>query len=341
MEVSPHLIALGHDVLVVGSSLGRSSDEAGPVGVNIRNIPLKANGVASIPFDFLSLISVARWADAVFLLGVSAGPLVPFMRRLVREGNLIVNVDGLESRRMKWSPLGKRYLAWAEKIAIRGARHVVADNDAIADIISREHRRASTTIAYGGDHVRQIDPVIRSQVLSELGLQENGFFLTVARIEPENNIDMMLDAACAQSGCPYVIVGNFSGTDYGKEIWNKYSIFSNIRLIPSNYDPNVLAALRSGCRAYLHGHSVGGTNPSLVEVLPYNRPVIAYDCSFNRCTMNGTGAYFKSTEELKSILKSDDLLEYKPPETVRDDPRYRWRSIAQHYAALAANEISS
>lgn len=338
MEVSPHLVALGHEVVVVGSSIGRAGHETGPDGVMIRNLPLRANGPASVPFDLLSLLSVSRWADAVILLGVSAGPFVPIMRRLVRGGRLIVNVDGLESRRMKWSASGKRYLSWAERVAIRAAHDVVADNDAIAKIILAEHNRTATTIAYGSDHVRIINAEDRKTVLAGLSLEDDHFFLTIARIEPENNIALMLDAVPPKSKHPYVIVGNFSATEFGRAVMKKYSSNQAIRLFSSNYDPAVLAALRSGCRAYLHGHSVGGTNPSLVEVLPYSRPILSYDCAFNRSTMNGEGGYFSTSADLSKMLAEDRWQRYVPSPSLREDARYRWRNIAQRYAMLAAGE---
>lgn len=338
MQVSQHLVGLGHEVMVVGSSIGRAVGENGPDGVITRNLPLKANGVASIPFDLLSSVSVCRWADAVILLGVSAGPFVPMMRRIVRGGNLIVNVDGLESRRMKWSAMGRRYLRWAERVAIQGARHIVADNDVIADIIAREHGRPSTMIAYGSDHVRFIDGAVRQRILANFGLEEGRFLLTIARIEPENNIEMMLEAAADRLDRPYVVLGNFSATEYGRDLLARYGNRSGIHLIASSYNPDTLAALRSGCQIYLHGHSVGGTNPSLVEVLPYDRPILSYDCSFNRATLDNHGGYFASSGDLRNRLMQNNPTCYRPPSSLRDDPRYRWRGIAESYAALAIGE---
>jgi glycosyltransferase involved in cell wall biosynthesis len=336
MEVSPRIAALGHEVLVVGSSVGRGTGETAPAGVSLRNLPLRANGVASIPFDLASFASVCRWADAVLLLGVSAGPFVPVMRRLTRGGNLLVNVDGLESRREKWSRLGRRYLAAAEALAIRGARHVIADNDAIADIIREVHGHSSTIIAYGNDHVLPIDPEARGQILrARFGLEAGRYLLTIARIEPENNIEMMIRAVPADHPVPYAILGNFAGSPYGQALMARYADHPAIRFLPATYDPLALAALRSGCHGYLHGHSVGGTNPSLVEILPYGRPVLAFDCAFNRCTLDDQGAYFGSGEQLTALLTAGGLERFAPPEALQNDPRYRWQAIAERYAALA------
>lgn len=340
MEVSPRIANMGHEVLVVGSSVGRDANETPPTGVRTRNLPLRANGAASIPFDVASFASVCRWADAVLLLGVSAGPFVPLMRRLTRRGRLVVNVDGLESRRAKWSTFGKRYLSIAESLAIRGGHHIVADNIAIAEIIERTHGKKSTIIAYGNDHVLHISEEERKGILEEsLSLKDRNYLLTIARIEPENNIDMMLESASKQSALPYAVLGNFKSSAYGLDLMERYRDCSSIRFIQATYDPRVLAALRSGCAAYLHGHSVGGTNPSLVEILPYGRPVMAFDCSFNRYTLSQHCGYFKSSDDLHGLIKTDDFEQFAPPPELVQDPRYQWQSIAEQYAELAFGSL--
>ena len=339
MEVSPRIARLGHEVLVIGSSRGRPAGETLPEGVTVRNLPMSANGMASIPYDIASFITVCRWADAVLLLGVSAGPFVPIMRRLTRGGNLVVNVDGLESRRAKWSRLGKRYLATAESLAIQGARHIVADNRGIAEIIDQTHGRKSTIIAYGNDHVLQIDDSDCHRILkTQFGLVPNGYLLTVARIEPENNIEMMIRSVPRDYDVPYVILGNFTSSPYGRELVERYREDPLIRLVAATYDPMALAALRSGCRAYLHGHSVGGTNPSLVEILPYGRPTLCFDCSFNRYTLDNSGAFFAATADLHALITAGSLERYTPPSALQTDPRYQWQAIAERYVALAFEE---
>ncbi len=336
MEVSPRIAKLGHEVFVVGSSIGRPAAEILPAGVAVRNLPLSANGMASIPYDLASFATVCGWADAVLLLGVSAGPFVPLMRQLTSGGNLVVNVDGLESRRAKWSRLGKSYLGWAEATAIRSARHIVADNAAIADIIRQSHGRAATIIAYGNDHVLPIGEASRQSILeTQFDLQPDGYLLTIARIEPENNIEMMINAVPPKSNLPYVIVGNFTSSPYGQELIERYREAPAVRFIAANYDPTELAALRSGCRAYLHGHSVGGTNPSLVEILPYGRPTLSYDCPFNRYTLNDSGAFFSTAEALRVLIENSDFEQFTPSIALQADPRYQWQVIAEQYAALA------
>lgn len=335
-QVVPHIIAAGHEVMVVGSAVGRQvSDTPRRLGLQVVNLPIRANGTSSVAFDVWSFARVACWADAVLVLGVSAGIFVPFFRRLTRQSRLVVNVDGLESSRSKWAGARGRFLAFSEAAAVRSATRLVADNAGIAEILRARFNRDSAVIAYGADHVQpRPDDASCKPVLSEFGLEADGYALTVARIEPENHIGLMIEAMLASPLRRYAIVGNFGHGGYGRELRNRFNSEPRLCLIESVYDPHVLACLRSRCAIYLHGHSVGGTNPSLVEILPYVRPVAAWRCSFNRATLRRSGAYFETSEELKAILCGSSFDGFVPPAAVRDDPAYEWANIAADYVRL-------
>jgi glycosyltransferase involved in cell wall biosynthesis len=335
-QVAPRMIADGHEVMVVGSSLGRRPGDSGrQAGLRVVNLPLRANGPASVAFDVVSFGRVLPWADAILLLGVSAGLFVPIFRLLTRRSRLVVNVDGLESRRSKWTGARGRFLALSESVAVRAAPRVVADNEGIADLLRSRYGCEPAVIAYGADHVRPAPDVEECRtVLSGFGLQPQQYALTVARIEPENHIDVTIRAALASPLRQYAIVGNFSYGRYGRELRDRYGHEPRLRLIESVYDPHVLACLRSQCAIYLHGHSVGGTNPSLVEMLPYARPIAAWNCDFNRSTLRGSGAYFESVEQLSTLLGDPSFDGHVPPAAVQDDPAYVWARIAADYVAL-------
>jgi len=335
-QVVPHMIAAGHEVMVVGSAIGRQAgEEPHREGLQVVNLPMRANGASSVAFDTWSFARVARWADAVLMLGVSAGLLVPVFRRLTCQARLVVNVDGLESSRYKWAGARGRFLALSEAVAVRSATRLVADNEGIADLLWARFKRESAVIAYGSDHVRPSpDDAVCAPVLSSFGLEANGYALTVARIEPENHIGLMIEAMLASQLRRYAIVGNFSHGGYGRELRARYAAEPRVCLIESVYDPHVLACLRSRCTIYLHGHSVGGTNPSLVEMLPYARPIAAWRCSFNRSTLRGSGVYFASGEELTDLLCATSYACCVPPAAVRDDPAYAWSNIAADYIHL-------
>jgi glycosyltransferase involved in cell wall biosynthesis len=335
-QVVPHMIEAGHEVTVVGSGRGRpASDPPCIPRLRVVYLPLSANGAASVAFDVLSFGRVMHWAEGVLLLGVSAGLLVPVFRRLTRHSRLIVNVDGLESSRSKWVGIRGRFIALSEFIAVQSAPRIVADNPGIAELLRTRYGRGSAVIAYGADHVRPApDAATCLQVLAGFGLVPGRYALTVARIEPENHIDLMIEAALASPFSGYAIVGNFNHGRYGRELRERYQGERRLCLIESVYDPHVLSCLRSQCKIYLHGHSVGGTNPSLVEMLPYGRPIAAWRCTFNQATLRGSGAYFDSAAELSRLLARHSFDDLIPPAAVRDDRSYVWSSIAGDYISL-------
>lgn len=335
-QLAPRLAALGHDVVVFGSRSGRSALVGDSPGLCHRYLPLRANGIASVPYDLLSFLLSYRHCDAIVVMGVSAGIFMPLMRWLAGPRRVVVvNVDGLEARRSKWRGLARWFLQWSERLAIRFAHHVVSDNQAIAEMVADAYGRSSTVIAYGNDHVLQIEPARAGALLRErFGLEQGGYVLTVARIEPENQIAEMVEAALAAPVDRYVVVGNFSGTVLGQRLLQRYRGEPRILCIDSLFDPQALAALRSGCRLYLHGHSVGGTNPSLIEMLPYGRPILAYDCSFNRYTLAGEGGYFSTTTDLAERLRTPDYPRWTPDPERLPAALYEWEPIARAYARL-------
>lgn len=334
-QVAPQLVTLGHQVMVVGSSIGRSGLPPVVPGVRVVNLPLRANGASSVLYDLVSFFCVVWWADAVVLLGVSAGLFTPLFCFLARGSRLVINVDGLESRRQKWAGLKGKFLALSEKLAVRFATRVVSDNKAIADLLAQRYGRESSVIAYGGDHVLKLPlDEAAARLFCAFGLLPGSYAFTVARIEPENNIGLMIEGFLASRQPLYVIVGNFKQTEYGRGLQQRYAGETRVRLVDSNYDPALLASLRGLCAVYLHGHSVGGTNPSLVEMLPYGCPILAWDCSFNRHTLQGSGWYFGSASSLSEMLDAEDRQASVPPVAVQYAAAYRWAGIARMYSDL-------
>lgn len=347
-QVAPHLVDLGHEVVVVGSSKGRDPKILSVQrtdGVTATYLPMSANGASSIPYDLFSFLTVWRKVDALLILGVSAGGFMPIIQLLAGQCPVVVNVDGLEARRAKWTGFRKKFLGWSESVAIRYADVVVCDNEGIRDLVCENYSKVRcATIAYGNDHVLRLSEEEVCHLLEKkFSLTPESYALSIARIEPENNVDLMIDAFLASSAANcYVLVGNFSTTEFGRHLKLRHAGDDRIRMIDGLYDPKLLAALRSGCRLYLHGHSVGGTNPSLVEILPYARPVLAFDCIFNRCTMAGSGGYFDDRKSLSNILNRDDFADFVPSEAVRTDCRHSWRGIAEDYvqAFKAGSELN-
>ena len=156
----------------------------------------------------------------------------------------------------------------------------------------------------------------------------------VARIEPENNIHLILKTFSEIKDKTFVIVGNWVNSQYGRDLKNIYSKFKSIHLLDPIYNQKELDILRSNCYVYIHGHSAGGTNPSLVEAMYLGLPVLAFDVNYNRATTNEKALYFKSSEELEALIKNVRLTQYKEmgvklkKEALK---RYRWSIISRKY----------
>lgn len=298
----------------------------------LKYIPLHANGVQSIPYDMVGLMRSICGYDAIVVLGVSGCLFLPIFRLLCRK-RLIVNIDGLEHRCAKWGKVARWVLRKSEAMAVRLADVVIADNKGIQDYVWETYHRRAELIAYGGDHVwRDVPMETQLEVLQRYGVKDNDYAITVCRIEPENNSRMILEAF-ARSGRNLVFIGNWERSEYGRTLKTEFGKHENIHCVDAVYDLDTLYALRSRCRCYIHGHSAGGTNPSLVEAMFFGKPILAFDVVYNRETTNNEAYYFPSRDELVELLSLPD---FKSGEPLREYARqhYTWKHIAEQYEDL-------
>ncbi|NMB81771.1 MAG: glycosyltransferase family 1 protein, partial [Ignavibacteria bacterium] len=269
----------------------------------LKYIPFRANGAQSIIYDIVSLIKSIHGYDVVLLLGVSGCIFLPIFR-FFSKSKIIVNIDGLEHRRGKWNWFAKQFLKFSEKIAIIFAHKIIVDNKGIMDYVMKTYKKTSVFIAYGGDHAyREITKDFEKQILSFYGVRGE-YSLAISRIEPENNCELILKA-CAEANYPLLYVGNWDFSIYSRSLKSYYSSNPNIHIINSIYDLDVLHVLRKNCSFYIHGHSAGGTNPSLVEAMFFNVPIIAFDCIYNKETTEYKAKYFRSKEDIIQLLSTN------------------------------------
>lgn len=284
-------------------------------------IPLDANGKSSIVYDFISIIHAVFYADVILLLGVSAAFMTPFIK-LFSSTKVITNIDGLEWKREKWKGFAKIYLKYQEKIAVKHSHIVVSDNKAIQEYVTKDYNRKTSCIVYGASHVKDV----------EIKNQTRDYAFSVCRIEPENNVHIILDAF-SQTNKKIVFVGNWDTGKYGKEVRNKYKDYPNIELLDPIYDQETLDKLRANCHIYIHGHSAGGTNPSLVEAMWLGLPIICWDVIYNRETTNSEALFFKDKEALIKLLDSDEQVlnsvAFKLKEIAFQN--YNWIKISNQY----------
>lgn len=300
-------------------------------GAKLKYINLKANGAQSTPYDILSMMKTTNKYDVALVLGVSGCIFLPIFRLWFRN-KLIVNIDGLEHRREKWGRFAKWFLLKSEAMAVKYADVVVADNKGIQDYVTEAYGKESALIAYGGDHVeRQVADEVQDRVLTEYGVEKDDYAISVCRIEPENNCHVILEAF-SKTNKKLIYIGNWERSEYGKALKEKYSKFPNINIHTPEYDLDTLYALRSHAAMYIHGHSAGGTNPSLVEAMFFGKPILAFDVIYNRATTDEQAYYFKDSHGLLKLINQDEL-NGDEMRTVAQK-QYTWKKIASQYEAL-------
>ena len=301
-------------------------------GAKINYVPFfHANGAQSTPYDILSMMKCIGRFDTVVILGVSGCLFLPIFR-LFYHKRLIVNIDGLEHRRDKWGRFAKWFLRSSEAMAVRCADVIIADNKGIQTYVSETYHRSSELIAYGGDHVmRNVPEAKQAEILDNIKLKRQDYAVSVCRIEPENNCHITLEAF-AKCGRELVFIGNWNHSTYGKELKERYGKYSNIHLLESVYDLDMLFTLRKNAGLYIHGHSAGGTNPSLVEAMFFGCPILAFDVIYNRATTFNKAYYFKNSMELITLIAHPHLDSHIM--RLLAEQHYTWKLIAKQYEAL-------
>ena len=298
---------------------------------HLKYVSLHANGIQSIPYDTWSMLRSLRGYDVLLVLGVSGCVFLPVVRLLCRT-KLIVNIDGLEHRRKKWGKWTRKFLRLSEAVAVRFAHVIIADNKGIQDYVADTYGKRAELIAYGGDHVmKQETSADERAILDRYGLASAEYAMSVCRIEPENNCHIILEAF-ARTDKTLIFIGNWNKQEYGRKLREQYGGCANIRLLDSIYDLDILYAFRKHAGWYVHGHSAGGTNPSLVEAMFFGRPILCFDVVYNRETTANRAYYWQDAASLARLLTQPGL-DGRPMAELAWQ-RYTWRTIAGQYEAL-------
>lgn len=301
-------------------------------GAKLHYLPLSANGAQSIIYDIVSIFHALFYADTLLILGVPGCTILPLVRLFTRK-KIIVNIDGLEWKRDKWNAAAKAFLRFSEFMAVKFANTVVADNKAIQEHVRDSYGASAKLIAYGADHAKN-ERLSRVE-LTKYPFLRHSYAFKVCRIEPENNIHIVLKAFSELPSKHLVIVGNWEASEYGREMRDAYGSFPHIHLLDPIYDQVVLDRLRSNCYVYLHGHSAGGTNPSLVEAMSLGLPIIAFGVNYNRYTTENQALYFSNSDEIKKLIVSTPFLKYVEVGDAMQRiarTRYTWKVVAHQYA---------
>ena len=297
-------------------------------------LPFQANGAQSIIYDCVSILHALFFADVLLILGVPGSLLLPFVRWFTNK-KIIVSIDGIEWRRDKWNRYAKWFLRWSENLAVRFAHADISDNDAIQNYTARAYSTRSRVIEYGGDHARKQS--ITDEDRARYPWLAKPYAFKVCRIEPENNVHIVLAAFAELPNYAFVLVGNWANSAYGRDLKAEYSHYPNLHLLDPIYDQTRLDVLRSNCYVYIHGHSAGGTNPSLVEAMSLGLPVLAFDVSFNKATTEHKAVYFATGLELRHhIMQTRFSTWLALGQRMQDiaERRYNWAVITKKYQYL-------
>lgn len=303
-------------------------------GAKLVYLPLNANGWQAVLYDSISFIHAFFVSDVILSLGTVGSFVLPFLRLFSRK-KVIVNLDGLDDQRAKFNRLSQRVIGAARRLAAKYADVCISDNQGIKDYAQRVYRRDSELIEYGGDNAFTVRD--DEKLWNKYGLVTGQYCFKVARIEPENNIEMVLQAFARLPEEKFVLVGNWERSEFGKRMKKEYSGYRNLKLLAPIYDASEINLLRSNCKLYIHGHSAGGTNPSLVEAMNLHLPIIAYGVVYNRETTEHRALYFEDEESLVRVIRAVDENKRK---AIADSMyaiarrRYLWGIICTKYERL-------
>jgi len=335
-EIGARLAARGHEITVYCRNRDQTAAEYR--GMRLVNLPaLRRRSLETLSHTALSTAhATARdHPEATIVFNAANAPLILLLRAC--RIPTAVHIDGLEWKRAKWGRLGRHYYKSAERFAVRWADATIADSRAIEKHVLDAHRRHAAYIAYGAPLVEP-----GTHRLRELGLEARGYHLVVARWEPENHVELIVRGfGLSEASLPLVVVGS---TPYP----SKYSSVviraasrraSDVRFLGGIYDQDLLDQLYGNCLMYFHGHSVGGTNPSLLRAMGAGAPIAAFDVQFNHEVARDEAWYFTSTEDIAGILKSaesshEDVISMGRRGRERVAREYRWDDIADSYERL-------
>jgi glycosyltransferase involved in cell wall biosynthesis len=332
--LSTGLAKKGHQVFVYNSSLHPYKENQWQ-GVHIIHCKDRGNklGTAGQFFYDLNCINDSRKRNFDILLQLGYTSNSVWHKRWPKKTINIVNMDGLEWKRSKYSRLTKIFLKFAESWAAKHADYLIADSKGIQKYLLTKFKKLSTYISYGAEIFNNPD----LSLLKKFDLSPDGYYLLIARMEPENNIEMIIKGyLLSGKQTPIVIIGNTSNK-YGNHLQKKYKN-EKIKFLGAIYDQILLNNLRFYSNHYFHGHSVGGTNPSLLEAMACRCRISAFENIFNKDILVNDAEYFSSTDEVSKILnlEADENFWSKRKEINLEKIRfnYNWGKIINDYENL-------
>lgn len=330
--ISAGLVERGHDVTVYNSNLNPYKQDNWN-GVNIVHRKDAENWLGSFG-QFIYDLNCIRHArkqhfDVWIFLGYTSSSI--WGRLYPADATIISNMDGLEWKRSKYSKPVQKFLRYAEKLAVKYSEAYIADSVLIQSYLKDKYQITSQYIPYGAE----ISNDENKTILEQLGIEERKYFVALARMEPENNIELILKGFTeSNSKHKFLVIGN-NKNRFGRKISKMYKNDPRIIFIGALFDQILLRTIRKYCLAYFHGHSVGGTNPSLLEAMADKALITAHDNAFNRAVLGNDAMYFSNHDDIRQIVESAELSEENPERTGNNFRKikkfYTWEKIIAEY----------
>lgn len=324
-----------HEFTVYCSSIDQKGCPSEYLGAKLKYYDITSHGGKGILFDCKCLWDAAKKDfDVILVLGFGCGPLMPFLSEKVRK-KIILNFGGLDWKRDKWSAKARYIIKRCEQLLVKYSSIVVSDNGKIRDYVTNEYHKESVLIAYGGDQASPLP--ITDELKKKYPFLNGKYAFEVARIQSDNNIEMLMKAFIKAKDMPLVLVGNWKSTEWGREMKEKYENEQPLVLLDAIYDKSILDVLRSNCYLYVHGHSAGGTNPSLCEAMYLGLPVLAFSNGYNENTTYNEALYFHDEDDLSEMVKNikpEQLDAMRPRLKALAEQHYRWEGVAREYETL-------
>lgn len=330
--LSVGLVKRGHNVTVYNSHKHPyQKSEWNSVNIIHCNDPEHKYGtIGQFIYDFNCIMDTRKKNyDIILQLGYTSSSIWGWL--LPRRKSIVTtNMDGLEWKRTKFSKPIQLFLKYAEKLGVKYSDHLIADSVGIQEHIRNKYGKKSNYIPYGSHLFEKCN----EEILEKYNVVSCNYNMLIARLEPENSIETILDGVVlSKLEVPILVVGNHE-TKFGEFLKNKFKSNKNIRFLGGIYDINVLNNLRYYSNLYFHGHTVGGTNPSLLEAMGSNALICANDNIFNKSILGIDAFYFKDQKDVASCIKEikkNENLKLLENNSIKIKTTYSWEVIIKQY----------